>query len=133
MTASLIGKWKLVRDGSDFLPGLDTLPDAPLVLKLLGNQDVEFFKIEKKKFIDIEEVHFTYTSKNCSMTRGYQLGTLNYETVQANDVILGSVQNVSDSFLEMVILRLGPKTGQTRFDKLQKPFNVKTFPFTPNL
>lgn len=118
MTASLIGKWKLQRDGSDVLPGLENyLPNSPLVMKLSGNRDDEFFQIEKKKFIDVEEVHVTYTSKSRSVTRRYQLGTLTYETVQGSNVILGSVQNITESFSEMVIQRLGPKTGQTRFDE----------------
>lgn len=118
MTASLIGNWKLQRDGSDLLPGLDNyLPNSPLVLKLSSNRDDHFFQIEKKKFIDVEEVHFTYTSKSRSVTRRYQLGTLTYETVQGSNVILGSIQSVTESFSELVIQRYGPKTGQTRFDQ----------------
>jgi len=58
---SLAGKWKLGRDGTDFYyRRLDSLPDdAPLVLKLLGNNDVEFYRIEKKMYIEIEELEFT--------------------------------------------------------------------------
>jgi hypothetical protein len=61
-----------VKDGSDFLPGLDTLTDLPLVAKLLGNQEVEFFKIEKRKYVDVEELMFTYTLKNSSISRSFQ-------------------------------------------------------------
>lgn len=114
VSKSLIGKWKLLRDGSDFLPGLDTLSDSPLVTKLLGNQDIEFFKIEKRKYMDIEEILFTYTSKNASIARSYQLGTINFEYVNGGDVILASVQNCVDSFNEITLSRLGSKTGQNR-------------------
>jgi hypothetical protein len=72
ISRSLLGKWKLVKDGSDFLPGLDTLTDLPLVAKLLGNQEVEFFKIEKRKYVDVEELMFTYTLKNSSISRSFQ-------------------------------------------------------------
>jgi hypothetical protein len=111
---SLIGKWKLVKEGSDFLPGLDTLPDLPLVAKLLGNQDVEFFKIEKRKYMDIEEILFSYSSKSSSFSRSYQLGTVNFESAVGNDVILSCVQNCAEGFNELAVVRLGPKPGQNR-------------------
>ncbi len=111
---SLLGKWKLIRDGSDHLPGLDTLIDAPLVLKLLGNTDIEFYKIEKKKTLDVEEIHFTYVTKNICITKSFQFGTLNYEYVNGSDVTLAFIQNVDTTFREMTIQRLGPKTGQNR-------------------
>lgn len=115
MSRSLLGKWKLIKDGSDFLPGLDTLSDLPLVTKLLGNNDIEFFKIEKRMYIDVEEVLFTYTSKSSSISRSYQLGTINFEHVHGGDVVLASVQNCVDSFNELIISRLGPKTSQNRY------------------
>lgn len=114
MTSSLLGKWKLVKDGSDHLPGLDTLSDGPLILKLLGNQDIEFFKIEKKLILDVEEVHLSYSAKNISLTRGYQFGTCNYEMVSGKDILLASVQNCTEAFTELTVVRLGPKTGQSR-------------------
>lgn len=119
MSRSLLGKWKLIRDGSDFLPGLDNLSDLPLVTKLLGNNDIEFFKIEKRMYIDVEEVLFTYTSKSSSISRSYQLGTINFEHVHGGDVILASVQNCVDSFNELIISRLGPKTGQNSREHYQ--------------
>jgi hypothetical protein len=111
---SLIGKWKIIRDGSDFLPGLDTLQDGPLALKLLGINEVEFFKIEKVKSGEVEEIHLSYVAKNVSHTKTYQLGTINYELVNGSDVILASIQNCADNFQELVVQRLGPKTGQNR-------------------
>lgn len=115
---SLIGKWKLVRDGSDFLPGLDNLNDVPLVLKLLGTSDIEFFKIEKKKFLDVEEIQFNYSAKNLAASRSYQFGTINYEQVNGDDVTLASIQNCDDTFRELTIHRLGPRTGQNRYFSL---------------
>lgn len=103
-----------MKEGSDFLPGLDTLPDLPLVAKLLGNQDVEFFKIEKRKYMDIEEILFSYSSKSSSSSRSYQLGTVNFESAVGNDVILSCVQNCTEAFNELVVVRLGPKPGQNR-------------------
>ncbi len=111
---NLIGKWRLVKDGSDFLPGLETLPDAPLVLKLLGNNDVEFYKIEKKKIIDAEEIQFSYVTKNVSLSRNFQVGVLNIESVASNDVTLAIVKNCDHDFQEFTIVRMGPKAGQYR-------------------
>lgn len=111
---NLLGRWKLIRDGSDFLPGLDSLPDSPLVLKLLGNVEVEFYKIEKKKVMDCEEIQLTYVTKNISLTRAYQVGILNFENINNNDITLGIVQNCEDDFHEFTLVRLGPKTGQNR-------------------
>jgi hypothetical protein len=111
---SLVGKWCLVKDGSDFLPGLDTLPDAPLVLKLLGLADAEFYKIERKKIIDAEEVQLHYVSKNVSFNRSFQVGILNIENIVGNDVTLAIVKNCDNDFQEFTIVRLGPKQGQFR-------------------
>ena len=37
---SLVGAWKLVRQGSDYIPGIDKLPGSPpIVLKMKGNID----------------------------------------------------------------------------------------------
>jgi hypothetical protein len=112
--SNLLGRWKLIRDGSDFFPGLDSLADSPLVLKLLGNVDVEFYKIEKKKVMDCEEIQLTYVTKNVSMTRSYQVGILNFENINNNDITLSIVQNCDDDFHEFTLVRLGPKTGQNR-------------------
>lgn len=111
---SLIGKWKLVRDGSDFLPGLDSLNDVPLVLKLLGTTDIEFFKIEKKKCLDVEEIQLSYSAKNLAASRSYQFGTINYEQINGNDVTFASLQNCDETFRELTIHRVGPRTGQNR-------------------
>ncbi len=111
---NLVGKWKLVRDGSDFYPGLDALPDAPLVLKLLGNNDVEFYRIEKKKYIDIEEIDFTYVTKGVSSSRAYQIGVLNYESLNGTDVVVSILHSIDDHFKEFSLIRLGPKSGQYR-------------------
>jgi hypothetical protein len=69
--------------------------------------------------LDVEELMFTYTSKSSSISRSYQLGTINFEYVHANDVILASVQNCVDSFSELIISRLGPKTGQNSREHYQ--------------
>lgn len=111
---SLFGKWKLVKDGSDYLPGLENLPDAPLVLKLLGMADAEFYKIERKKIIDAEEIQFHYVSKNLALNRSYQVGILNIENITGNDVTLGVVKNCDHDFQEFTVVRLGPKAGQFR-------------------
>jgi hypothetical protein len=113
---NLLGKWKLIRDGSDYLPGLDTLVDSPLVLKLLGNSEAEFYKIEKRKSLDCEEILLTYVAKNVSINRSYQVGILNFETINNNDITLAIVQNCDYDFHEFTLLRLGPKTGQNRYE-----------------
>ena len=111
---SLVGKWKLMRDGSDYLPGLDSLPDAPVVLRLIGSNDIEFFKIEKKKIVDAEEIVFTYTSKNFSISKAYQVGILNIENINGNEVTLAIVQNCDQEFHEFTVMRMCPKQGQYR-------------------
>ncbi len=112
--SNLLGRWKLIRDGSDFFPGLDALSDSPLVLKLLGNVEVEFYKIEKRKVMDCEEIQLTYVTKNFSLNRSYQVGILNFENINNNDITLGIIQNCDEEFHEFSLVRLGPKTGQNR-------------------
>ena len=114
MTKNLSGRWKLVNEGSDYYPGLDSLPDAPLILKLLGTTEVEFYRIEKRKIMEIEELHFTYVTKGVSMSRSYQIGVLNYESINGNNVVLGIIQNCDEFFHEFSLVRLGPKVGQSR-------------------
>lgn len=111
---TLAGKWRLVREGSDYLPGLDTIPDAPLSLKLVGLADAEFYKIERKKIIDAEEIQFHYVAKNFAVNRSYQVGILNMENVVSNDVTLGIIKNCDHDFQEFTVVRLGPKAGQYR-------------------
>jgi hypothetical protein len=112
---NLSGRWKLVPQGSDYFPGIDNMNDGPLILKLLGNNDIEFYRIEKRKTVDIEELQFTYVTKGISMSKSYQVGILNYESVVGNSVILGIIQNCDDLFNEFSLVRLGPKPGQSRF------------------
>jgi hypothetical protein len=112
MAKTLVGRWKLVPEGSDYFPGLDQMADAPLVLKLLGNTEVEFYRIEKRKTLSIEELIFTYVTKGVSITRSYQIGILNYESTNGNNVVLGIIQNCDELFFEFSLLRLGPKPGQ---------------------
>jgi hypothetical protein len=114
MPKTLLGRWKLLQDGSDYFPGLDSLADAPLILRLLGNADIEFYRIEKKKYVDVEELQFTYASKGISMSRSYQIGTLNYENINGTSINLAIVQNCDDMFHEFTLLRIGPKPGQMR-------------------
>lgn len=114
---SLIGNWKLVPDGSDFLPGLDALSGSPLVLKLLGISDPEFFKIEKKKMFQSEYICFTYVTKNSSLKRAYQFATLNYESLIPPNLIFAIVHSCNDSFTEFTIYRMGPQSGQSRCAK----------------
>lgn len=111
---SLVGKWKLVRDGSDFMPGVDTLKGAPIVLKLLGKAESEFYKIEKKRQFDVDEISLTYVAKNTAFTNSYQLGTLNFESASATETIFGVVQNCNSKFTEFTIHRMGPGCGQSR-------------------
>lgn len=110
--SSLVGKWKLVREGSDIMPGLENLPGAPLILKLLGESSAEFYKIEKKRIIDIEEINLCYVVKNVSVNKSVQIGTLNFEQVNGQEVILSVVQNIDDNFREFSLTRLGPACGQ---------------------
>lgn len=112
---SLLGKWKLIRNGSDYLPGLDNLSEGPLVLKLNGQSDIEFFKIEQKRYQDnVEEIQLAYVTKNYSDNHSFQLAVLNYENVHGNDILLGIIKNVNDDFSEFTVCRLGPKAGQNR-------------------
>lgn len=110
--SSLVGKWKLVREGSDIMPGLESLPGAPLILKLLGESSAEFYKIEKKRIIDVEEVTMSYVGKNVAMSKSVQIGTLNFEQISNQEVTLGVVQYIDDSFREFTLARMGPVCGQ---------------------
>jgi hypothetical protein len=112
--SNLVGKWKLVREGSDIMPGLENMPGAPLVLKLLGESTAEFYKIEKKKVLDIEEISLSFVTKNASVNKSVEVGTLNFEQITNQDVTLSVVQNVDDNFKEFSLVRLGPKCGQNR-------------------
>lgn len=111
---TLLGKWKLVKDGSDYMPGIDSLNDGPLALKMLGNSEVEFYKIEKKRILDAEFIKFTYVTRNVSLTKSYQVGILNFDQTTTNEVNLSIVQNCDDDFKELCIVRLGPNPGQNR-------------------
>lgn len=111
---SLVGKWKLVRDGSDFMPGLDELKCSPVALKLLGRAETEFIKIEKRKFFDKDEICLTYVTKNLSVSNSYQLGTLNIESPPGPEIVFGIIQNCNDKFTEFTVHRLGPRCGQMR-------------------
>lgn len=108
---SLVGKWKL-GEGSDIMPGLELLPSGPLILKLLGEVPAEFYKIEKKKTLDVEELLLSYVAKNASINKAFQVGTLNFEQISGNDISLCIIQNVDDNFREFTIFRMGPKAGQ---------------------
>lgn len=110
--ASVFGKWKLKKEGSDYLPGSDKLHGVPLVMKLTGNSDAEFFKIAKRKQGEVEEISVSYVTKNGTLSATYQLGVLNYEQVQSSDVCLASVQNCDLGMSEFSLLRVGPKCGQ---------------------
>lgn len=112
---SLVGKWKLIRDGSDFVPGLDKLKNSPIVLKLLGKTDTEFIKIEKKKTLDIEELCLTYVTSGMAVGSCYQLGRLNSESTNQSEIIFNVVQNINEILTEFTILRLGPSSGQMRY------------------
>lgn len=112
---SLVGKWKLVREGSDIMPGIENAPGSPLVLKLLGESTAEFYKIEKKRLLDIEEINLSYVRKNVSINKALQVGTLNFEQVEAQEIILSIVQNIDENFKEFTLVRLGPRCGQSRF------------------
>jgi hypothetical protein len=111
---SLVGKWKLVRDGSDFMPGLDELKCSPIVLKLLGRAETEFLKLEKKKLFEKDEICLTYVTKSMSVSSCYQLGTLNIEQSHTPDIVYATVQNCNEKFTEFTIHRLGPRCGQMR-------------------
>lgn len=111
---SLVGKWKLIRDGSDFMPGVDALKGTPMVLKLLGKAETEFFKIEKRRYFETDEICLTYVAKNVSMYNSYQLGTLNFESTKESETIFGMVQNCNELFTEFTIHRVGPGSGQIR-------------------
>jgi hypothetical protein len=112
---NLSGRWKLIPEGSDFYPGVDNLPDGPLIMKLLGTNDIEFYRIEKRKSLDVEQLQFTYVTKGVSLSKSYQIGILNYESVVGNAVVLGLIQNCDELFYEFSLLRLGPKAGQSRY------------------
>lgn len=112
---SLVGKWKLIRDGSDFVPGIEALKGSPMVLKLLGKSETEFFKIEKKRYFDTDEIGLTYVAKSVSLYNSYQLGTLNFESSTPSETIFGIVQNCNDAFSEFTIHRVGPGSGQIRY------------------
>lgn len=112
---SLVGKWKLIRDGSDFMPGLDDLKCSPMVLKLLGKADTEFLKIEKLKTFGVDEVGLTYVTKSLSVGKRYQLGTLNFEASSGvADAVFAVVQNCNEKFTHFAVHRLGPASGQMR-------------------
>ena len=112
---SLVGKWKLVKDGSDFMPGLDALKGSPVALKLLGKAESEFYKIEKKKIFESEEISLTYVAKNISMNCNYQLGTLNCDHTIPSEPVFAIVQNCNDKFTEFTIQRMGPGPLQYRY------------------
>jgi hypothetical protein len=111
---SVFGKWKLIREGSDYLPGVDKLIGSPLVMRLVGNADAEFLKISKRKFVDVEEICVSYVTKNSSLSSSFQIGTINFEQVTAQDIILTSVQSCDQDFTEFTIARYGPKCAQNR-------------------
>ena len=123
MSISLAGKWKLIRDGSDFMPGLDSLKCSPMVLKLLGKSDTEFIKIEKRKIFVEEQICLTYVTKSFSVNSPYQLGTLNYEPSSTpSDTVFAIVQNCNEKFTEFVIHRLGPGCGQMRYELIEEHY-----------
>lgn len=115
MSKSLVGKWKLIKEGSDIMPGIENSLGAPFILKLLGNSENEFFKIEKKKIFDVEEINLSYITRNFSISKSFQLCTLNFEKIGGQDITLSIVQNCADYFDEFTILRLGPRCGQIRY------------------
>lgn len=85
-----------------------------MVLKLLGKAETEFFKIEKKRYFETDEICLTYVAKNVSMYNSYQLGTLNFESTKESETIFGMVQNCNELFTEFTIHRVGPGSGQIR-------------------
>lgn len=113
---SLVGKWRLIREGSDFLPGVDHLVGAPLSLQLCASSadSAEYLKIEKRKLLESEEIHISHISKNQTNSIVYQIGTMNFESTSINQgIIFAIVQNCND-FFEFCIVRLGPHYGQSR-------------------
>lgn len=107
--ASLAGRWKFIKDGSDFLPGIDKLPNSPLVTKLQGFDEDEVFEIEKVHYSSVEEITFTYDDK---IKRSYQVGTLNYQTINSSNVSISVVQVCNHDFTEITVLHMGPECGQ---------------------
>lgn len=114
---SLIDRWELQIEGSDFFPGLDLLPNVPAVLKLNGDSKVESFKIERIKQLDVEEIILTFQNKDVTIIKNYQIGTINVEELDSSltNIILATVQDVNDDFTRFTIVRMGPKVHDSRY------------------
>lgn len=124
-SGNLCGTWKLIREGSDFLPGLDALVGSPHILKISGNSDTEFLSIEKSNSYESEAVTMKYvTNRGTSIFCSYQLGCLNFVNSLSSDITFSILQNCDEEFTQFAITTLGPKCGQ-RSQEVYK-FNSKT-------
>ena len=110
---SLSGIWKLIKNGSDIVPAIETLESSPIVLQLTGKAESEFFKIERRAFFSIEEIHLHYCGAKGDLFKSYQFGTASIEHI-ANDTVLGIIQMCDATFQQLTIARLGPKAGECR-------------------
>jgi len=82
----------------------------------------EFFIIQHVKVFDIEELVVQYeatavstskvASKGLKYKKVYQIGTVNFETVNSRELTLSVVQNYQGS--EFTIKRFGPTVGKFR-------------------
>ena len=108
MSTSLAGAWTLRKNGSDHVPGIESINSIPLSAKLRGDFKGERLLISQLTSGPIEEVHITLRSKSGYSPNYYQLGKLNYEGKKILSVITG----IDKEFKELCITRLGPARGQ---------------------
>jgi hypothetical protein len=109
---SLAGNWILQRKGSDYVPGVETLPGVPYSTRMVNESTI--LRIEQVVKPN-EEIHVTFIQNGKPSTTCFVLGQINFEKVDSTGVIIGVVVQAEDNFKECSLLRLGPTKGQKRY------------------
>jgi hypothetical protein len=85
----MLGKWKWINE----------------------NKEETFYIIDYKNLYDLQEISVTILINDFEYSKFYQIGTLNYERISSDEVIVSIVLECNSNFTSFTINRLGPSIG----------------------
>lgn len=112
---SIFGSWVLQRKGSDYVPGIESIPGIPFSTKLINeNHKLHFHQAVKP----CEEIHYQHELDGVFETCVFQVGRINFESVTTTRTVIGVVVFYNPTFSEISLLRMGPEKGQKRLKRM---------------
>lgn len=115
---SIFGTWIFSPNGSDFFPGANNLPDAPLSIYFSGN-DTDELVISKKGTENFDEIFFDASIHGTQVSRAYQVEKWNIEKYKPNPI--AAVIFFAESSL--ILLKYGPLTLNQSLERISASTN----------